>query len=203
MKKNFLLIFFILLNSFLFAQIFNGGLKLGINGSQVDGDSYAGYNKIGFNAGAFVNTKLKERLKLQFEMIYTQKGAYKPSKPEIGDYFTSKLRLNYVEIPILLLYKYKDYMEFEGGFSAAVLMNQEFQDTYGKIPLTDIYQYNKYDFGFVAGLNFNISEHFKAGMRYTYTLFFTPIRKYKSKSNFFTEMGQTNNVLSLSIYYTF
>ena len=43
------------------SQVFKSGLILGLSGSQVEGDGYGGYNKLGFIAGGFTNTNLSEK----------------------------------------------------------------------------------------------------------------------------------------------
>ncbi len=46
--------------------------------TQVDGDTYGGYNKAGFQGGVFVNTRLSDLFSAQLEIKYTGKGARKP-----------------------------------------------------------------------------------------------------------------------------
>ena len=50
-------------------KTFYGGLIAGTNFSQVDGDNFAGYHKVGFNLGGIVYTKLDEHLSLSMEVI--------------------------------------------------------------------------------------------------------------------------------------
>ncbi len=46
------------------AQEFNAGIFGGVTASQVDGDSYGGYNKLGFTAGVFVNREIDNNILL-------------------------------------------------------------------------------------------------------------------------------------------
>jgi hypothetical protein len=123
--------FCLLLSALLFfptlasAQRFIGGVAVGMNITQVDGDQLFGYYKAGFNGGPYVKLMLdkKQRFSVTMELLYTQKGAFqKMPVPEghsmaIGDtifidhlyteLYTNifyKLRTDYLEIPLLFHY---------------------------------------------------------------------------------------------------
>lgn len=49
----------------------------GINGCQIHGDSYAGFNQIGFVAGFFVCTDPSKPFYFQMELQYSGKGSKK------------------------------------------------------------------------------------------------------------------------------
>jgi len=123
-------LFCFLLSAFCFlpsasAQRFIGGVAVGMNITQVDGDEVFGYNKVGFNGGPYLKFMLdkKQRFSLTMELLYTQKGAMKKSgsyvdriakedikffDPEIyPDYFPNifyNLKTDYLEIPLLIHY---------------------------------------------------------------------------------------------------
>src|SRR5208337_1850837 len=84
------------------AQIFKGGVLLGFNGCQIDGDSQSGYDKFGIMGGAFIYTPLSSQFDLQLEIEYMGKGAQSVSTPdnEYQEEFT--ISLNYIELPVLL-----------------------------------------------------------------------------------------------------
>ncbi|MCB0835600.1 MAG: PorT family protein [Bacteroidetes bacterium] len=76
MKKNGLLfLFLILCFSFLSAQNLGGGLSIGLNASQVDGDEFRGFNKAGLSFGGFVNYQFTDILSLQPEILFEQLGS--------------------------------------------------------------------------------------------------------------------------------
>ena len=54
-----LILVLLFLPSILFAQDFKAGARLGICATQVDGDTYEGFNKPGLTLGVFVNRKLE------------------------------------------------------------------------------------------------------------------------------------------------
>jgi hypothetical protein len=105
------------------AQRFIGGVAVGMNVTQVDGDELFGYYKVGFNGGPYVKLMLdqKQRFSLTMELLYTQKGATKkypaqhdakiakgdtslidPAYPDYDTKFFYKLRTDYLEIPLLV-----------------------------------------------------------------------------------------------------
>src|ERR1051325_2591243 len=108
-SKAFLLTFELaLFCSFAFTQQFKVGLATGIVTSQVDGDTHAGYSKLGFYAGGFVTKKFSQtsNWSASFEINYIQKGSRKVPHPDKGDYSIYKLNLNYAEVPLLLKYAF-------------------------------------------------------------------------------------------------
>ena len=64
MIKKIALLLLIFLPDLIYAQGFNAGIRAGIIGSQVDGDTYEGFNKAGITAGLFVNRKLSDLFSL-------------------------------------------------------------------------------------------------------------------------------------------
>jgi len=122
------LLFSLLLFSFLpsaSAQRFIGGVAVGMNLTQVDGDEVFGYHKVGFNGGPYVKLMLdkKQRFSVTLELLYTQKGAAKkyPVPWEIKIAFADTalidnrypdgntkyfyyLRTDYLELPLLFHY---------------------------------------------------------------------------------------------------
>ena len=129
--KAFLTI--IILSGFLSssAQVFNTGIVLGLNGSQVDGDGYGGFNKMGFIAGAFTNASLSEKWSTQFEIYYINKGSFKAARPDKGDYRHFNLNVNYIEIPLALRYKYQNFM-FESGLYGSKFLSYHMEDEFGE-----------------------------------------------------------------------
>ena len=107
------------------AQRFIGGIAVGINVTQVDGDEVFGYYKTGFNGGPYVKLMLdkKQRFSVTMELLYTQKGAVQKSNGPYVEYIAKgdtvfidplysdydkkifyKLRTDYLEIPVLFHY---------------------------------------------------------------------------------------------------
>ena len=93
--------FFLLLLTQSKAQYFDAGVSFGIVGSQVDGDSYGGYNKLGFAANLWVSRSISKKWNATFGIGYIQKGSVKPKNISKNDYSYYKMALQYIEVPIV------------------------------------------------------------------------------------------------------
>ena len=115
------------------AQRFRGGVIAGISTTQIEGDGYGGFNKAGLQLGGFVNTDISEKFIGQFEINYINKGSKDPANHEIGKYDYYIIRINYVEIPVLLRYKFKKFI-FDLGLSYGRLVKEKQEDSNGDVP---------------------------------------------------------------------
>lgn len=79
----------------LVAQNLSGGIALGANASQVDGDLVSGYSKVGLSLGGFVTYEFNDRLALQPEILFEQLGS---ATQGVG----LLLNTNHISVPILL-----------------------------------------------------------------------------------------------------
>lgn len=112
------------------AQGFKGSLVAGFNASQITGDSMAGFNKFGLLAGAMVKRPLSARSSFELGFLFSQKGSRSGNdtassgipKPFFG------LTLNYIEIPILYQYEFKDYLAFTIGPYFGILNGATYND---------------------------------------------------------------------------
>ncbi|MFZ1749084.1 MAG: hypothetical protein WAU01_02785, partial [Saprospiraceae bacterium] len=57
------------------AQHFKATAILGINASQIDGDTLFGYNKAGITAGARLSYQNTGKIDVALEMLYSQRGS--------------------------------------------------------------------------------------------------------------------------------
>jgi hypothetical protein len=55
MRRFIYIITFLVCTGYAYSQQFEGGVLGGLTASQIDGDSYKGYNKVGIQAGAWVH----------------------------------------------------------------------------------------------------------------------------------------------------
>jgi hypothetical protein len=86
------------------AQTFNGGAKAAIVVSQIAGDGFSGFNKAGVNAGFFVQYQWSSAWSAQMDLAYIQKGSAQKLNPDDPSSYSYLLRLNYVELPLVLQY---------------------------------------------------------------------------------------------------
>lgn len=78
-------------------QRFEGGVILGVSASQIDGDTYAGYNKLGYSFTTFALYRINRVLSLQSGVTIIQKGAHSPPK---SPFFRTVV--NEAEVPVWL-----------------------------------------------------------------------------------------------------
>ena len=120
MKKHriitLVLAFLIAAPTLLHAQIIKGEVFAGGNLCQVDGDECYGFKKIGVNAGAGALIPFTSWLDLGLEVMFSQKGAFKRDSITYNSSYPHayNLKLNYVEIPLML------YFTDKGNVSAGV-----------------------------------------------------------------------------------
>jgi hypothetical protein len=186
------------------AQKFNGGIIAGGIVSQVDGDTWAGYYKLGFLAGAFVSLRLSPHSSFQMEMEYIQKGSRKNANLETGDLNSYLLRLHYLEIPVLYQYTFARRFAAEIGPAADVLLGS-YEEVNGMAnPPTE--PLRQVTLSGIIGLSAYITSHLKAGFRFNYSLISlrnTTAPYPAAYRKILFEYGQYNNVLSLSLSWDF
>lgn len=95
----------------LHAQIIKGEVFAGGIASQVDGDECYGFRRFGVHAGAGALIPVTSFMDVGLEVLFNQKGAYKKDSlnMHLGSYTgTYNLRLNYVEVPLMIYLTDKD-----------------------------------------------------------------------------------------------
>lgn len=180
MKKIKLIIItvtiFIAINSN--AQRIKGAIIGGFNTTQVDGDEVYGYHKWGFNVGAsaifpFGKTS---NWSIGIETLFTQKGSYEndPNSPDSLGKPYYNLRLNYAEVPVLLMYEDKKTLTFGAGFSWGRLVSVTEIEHGNQTKTTLFGPYKRDDFSVLFDLRFKLYEGLKFNFRYQYSMI--PIR---------------------------
>jgi hypothetical protein len=172
---------------------------LGFDASQVAGDTYSGYNKVGPVGGFFVNLQPTKHSSFQMELYYVQKGSRKSADAVEEDYNSYLLRLNYVELP--LLYKYHfGWFALEFGPSVAFLMS-----AYEAVNETDQKRddYATATFQLNSGAVFTIAKNWKLDIRTNNSL--TSLRSNLNTGDVrrLWSYGQYNDVLMFTVAYQF
>jgi hypothetical protein len=138
-------------------KVFTLKPAIGINGCQVHGDSYSGYNKLGVFAGLAVNAKLKEKTSFELGFYFSQKGARHNPNFKTGDYSSYNLNLYYVDLPLSLRYQATKSYFLTAGFSFAYLITYK-----EEILNADMSKYSHFE-KTETGLNFGIGKQLKKG----------------------------------------
>lgn len=199
MKRSFLFILLLGLASLGYAQRFNGGAVIGLSTSQVAGDKYSGFNKVGPAAGFFVNYRPSAQSALQMELMYMQKGSRKSADAVEEDYDSYLLRLNYIELPVLYQY-HIGWFAFEAGPSLGFLMSG-YEENNGEDVQADDFAPVTFQFNF--GLVFTVADDWKFGIRTNNS--FTNLRSqtYTGHVSRFWTHGQFNDVILFTFAYQF
>jgi hypothetical protein len=187
-------------------RTFYGGLLLGSNFTQVDGDNFAGYHKVGLNAGGIVYTHLGEKVAASMEILFSQKGSRsnkaQASNSKMYSIERYGIDLNYAEVPLQINYFDRRKSHFGGGFSFSQLITSNEYITsrpaFNEDTLTN-FKFKKSDVNFVLGGNLHLWEGLFLNIRFQYSLF--SVRK-----NYHPEFGraeQYNNMWTLRLMYLF
>ena len=183
------------------AQSFGGGLIAGMSTSQVAGDMLGGFNKIGLLAGAYTSLKIKENLKLQFEIVYIEKGSRNPNMHEHNHPNSERIEINlsYIEMPLTVNLQQTENLGVELGIISAFNISATWNRPYEKNILAPNPQYKKYDLGVCAGINYHITDNIILNTRISNSII--PIRPHVSGATNNWNKGQYNTVLSFTIHY--
>lgn len=176
------------------AQRFQGGILVGMNASQIDGDTWVGFFKGGILAGAFVNTDLQDKFGAQLEIKYSPKGSAPGSK---HPNYPAKIRLNYIDVPIMGTYEAAKNLKLEGGLSFNYLYKAQYFDgawfewDEGEGP-------NSFETAILFGINYRFFQRFDLNLRWNYSLF--PVRATYSGSPY-SEGAWYNQVINFGLYF--
>jgi hypothetical protein len=187
-------------------KIFNGGVILGANFTQVDGDSFYGYHKIGLNAGGIVNVHFSNNVGVSIEMLYSQKGSRGVAvyeSPAIGTYIEKyNMTLNYVEVPIML-HIFQGRFDYEAGASAAYLVKAtEWVQADQPVVIDPVAnRFNKSDVDVVVGASRRMYKQLYLNFRFEYSI--TSIRPADRipVGYGYGAGGQYNNLVNLRLVY--
>lgn len=180
-------------------QKLNAGFFGGITASQVDGDAYTGFNKLGLTAGLFLNRYIEYNIYWQIEMKYVGRGVYKG--PSDNDPTLYKSGYHYVEIPLSVHYLFNKKFQVEAGTSPEVLVKTVFSDENGIIdPANYPDDIRRFGLSVFGGLCYWFNGKAGIGMRFTYSAF--PFRD-PQEWNHPRYRGYFHSVICLTAAYKF
>ena len=199
MKRILLLLFLFSVFGTSFAQRFNGGAKLGLATSQVAGDTYSGFNKVGPAAGFFVNFQPVDHSSVQFELCYIQKGSRKNANTVKEDYDSYLLRINYIEMP--LLYRFHiGWFALEAGPSLGFFMSGYEENNGEEIKADD---FAPVTFQMNLGVVFTVAENWKFGLRSNNSFTNLRTQTYTGHVPRLWTHGQFSDVILFTVGYQF
>jgi hypothetical protein len=176
------------------AQRFKGGVMLGLNASQIDGDEIKGYNKAGLTGGVYVFTEFAKKWSAQMELRYAAKG----SSTAKDDQNKMKYKLQYMELPLSCKYKITPSWQGELGLSLGYLFKAKkfmYDGSDDQIITSDLTKLELAGFG---GMTYTHLAPVFINVHFSYSLFSV----YKPYTSPTTQYGAWyNNVITIAFYY--
>jgi len=218
MMKTYLLFFFLsyVINSYgqppkpayIFSdedqKTFHGGIDLGANISEVIGDAYHGFHKIGWYVGPMVAAKYKQ-FGGSIGMYYSQKGSRgvrEVYSNYVGQVFEKYyLDLNYVEVPIQVLFFPDKRMFFGAGVSYSRLLKsrEEAQSDIAYYFDPELYPFRRQDWCWLISGKYQFWSGWFLGARFSKSL--QPVRTWDHVHPQFGSGHQTNMYFTFSVSY--
>ena len=174
------------------------GLKAGATLTNFMGDDVSddSDNKLGFLVGGVANFAVNDMFSVQPEVLFSQKGA----QSDAGDE-TAKFNLNYVDVPVMVKVSTGDNgsgLFFELGPQFGFLVSSK--ATLGD-ESEDIEGLNKFDFGYAAGLGYQLEGGLNFGLRYNGGI--TNVYKEVDVLGTAVQAKARNSAFQLSVGYMF
>lgn len=158
MKKVILLAVVLTLSTGAFAQRYwDFGVKAGANISGITKDDAAG-TKAGLYVGAFAEYRLNEFFGIQPELVYSRQGA------SIDSDTVEKIRLNYLNLPILAKIYVLDALSVDLGPQFGLLLNAK--TVMADANDIDIESADDLDVSFAMGLSYRVTPRIDISARY-------------------------------------
>ncbi len=162
------------------------GIKLGPNLSKFSSNTFVDFQyKLGFFAGGYLNLELSEKIKLQPELLYINKGTTlfieeieitePESEPRIEE-FKTNINENSISIPIIIQYYATDKLYFETGPQLGYIISRNekikenpFGDLVDFVDITDSFE-DDIDFSLGFGTGYELIKNLRLNIRYFFSL---------------------------------
>ena len=148
------------------AQRFSMGVGIGGLLSQMDGDDFEGYDKLGLRVGVRGQAYISPRLDFAVEMNFEEKGSRFENDPAITSSDKSrKIALSYAEMPLMLRYfiRRRPGLYIEAGAAISYLLNSRFEVESDAVSLDEFEKlspsFNRSEWNVLLGGGFAISDH--------------------------------------------
>ena len=180
------------------AQNFKGGMVAGVAATQVDGDTYGGFNKAGPIVGIWVERNFTTSWFIRISFRYIQKGSYsKNHSTDSPDFY--RLRLNYFDLPLLAGYRFVNGFNAIFGLSGGYLSKATEENALGPFPAEEVSAFKKFEVSGFAGMEYNYNERWRFGLSLSYSIL--PVRPYNDNISYRLNKGQYNRVLEFIATY--
>lgn len=165
------------------------GIKGGVNVYNIHIDNSTTYDpKVGFNVGLLGHIHVARHFALQPEIEYSTQGAKYTT-----DNVSTKINLNYINVPVLLQYMWDNGFRLQAGPQAGILISAKSKNDNNTIDIKD--DMKPIDLGVSFGAGY-IHPSTGIGIDARYNLGLTDINKN-------SVMKSTNRGLQISLFYIF
>lgn len=161
-------------------QVFQLGAVVGLNNSQIDGDFFTGFNKIGMYGGIRGIANFTPRMALHVELLYSQKGSKIPHSTVIREFTPNDriIDLRYAEVPVLFTAKITPYRGspiLMAGLSLSRLLDTRILEMEERVTRGTKYSAIEQDFrstelSAIAGIGYEFWDRFQLTARYSFGL---------------------------------
>lgn len=156
------------------AQLFEAGPIIGFNGTQIAGDQFQGFRKVGLHAGVGADVNIAEKFSVGLELLYSQRGSrFVPSALDSDDDDQEEYFMDYLEIPLIVKYHDIKGMDFGAGLSFGRSMRNVYKrngfdesDEIFGVPNVD----NNIDISAFGDATYNINRTFRVGFRWAFSV---------------------------------
>lgn len=189
-----------------YGQRIMGAAIVGLNATQVDGDEVYGYKNFGLNAGLSAIVPFNNKWSVSIENVYSEKGAHQRVKYLDSLDGSYDLRLNYLEVPVLLHFTDKDIVTFGAGMSWGRLVKVWEQRNGYEMTATTLESgiYRSSDLNFLLDVRFRVFERLRFNARYAYSMRPVATREIiDSKTGRPNIRDQYNGLFSFRLIYVF
>lgn len=191
-------------------QHFFPSFSLGTSASQISGDDTNGFAQFGLFVGASVRYQQNDMWSYSMGLFFNQKGARRYQS--LGPKSTYRLRVNYIDVPFLAHYFWKDF-DFSVGPAVNVKINQKEQTEFGDVENQRIFK--PLEFALQGGIGYEFKENWSVQLMYQNS--FIAVRDHSSEylvnnipntliEEWFDELlrkGQYFSLFTLSLSYNF
>ena len=160
-----MLVLSVLMSVSIKGQQLNMAVFGGVNVSQVHGDSYAGFHKLGFSGGFLVNAMIDRNFYWQAEIKYGTRGVYKG--PSDGDETLYRSSYHILELPLSVHYLHDEKLMFEIGTSPELLIAAVYWDEYGVMDPSSSPENRRFGLNVFGGVGYWFKPRFLVAFRYS------------------------------------
>jgi hypothetical protein len=206
-KISFAIVFFLAVVSCTVAQEkseYKLGLKGGVNFTNV-GTTTGVTNKslTGVHFGLFAKLPITSKVAIQPELYFTTKGGELTYQNVFVD-GTAKFNLNYIEVPVLAVFKIFKGFNFQVGPYASYLVNSKVTNasdvTFNFEDNIQSGDFKKFDTGIVAGFGIEVKK-VEIGVRYNFGLLKVGKDKTYAGGNYIFPDGK-NSAINVYVSYS-